>query len=60
MLNEEIQKEELPVIYRIDSFIDWLNGKEAELVGDREIRWGHATRPLSSAWQMFKKEKWNL
>jgi len=60
MLNEKIQEKQLPVIYRIPGFISWLDSKDAELVGDNKVKWAHVTRPLASAFRMYKKEKFNL
>ena len=60
MLNEKIQEKQLPVTYRIPGFISWLDSKDAELVGDNKVKWAHVTRPLASAFQMYKKEKFNL
>jgi len=66
MLNEEIQQEELPVIYRIQGFIDFLDSKDAKLVGPDEVMWRQDPRypatktTLRIAWQAYKKEKFNL
>ena len=66
MLNEEIQEEELPVIYRIQGFIDFLNSRDAKLVGPDEVMWRQDPRypatktTLRFAWQAYKKEKFNL
>ena len=66
MLNEEIQEEELPVIYRIQGFIDFLNSRDAKLVGPDEVMWRQDPRypatktALRAAWQAYKKEKFNL
>ena len=66
MLNEEIQEEELPVIYRIQGFIDFLNSRDAKLVGPDEVMWRQDPRypatktALRIAWQAYKKEKFNL
>jgi len=66
MLNEEIQQEELPVIYRIQGFIDFLNSRDAKLVGPDEVMWRQDPRypatktTLRVAWQAYKKEKFNL